>query len=268
MATIALSPPLSSHVLPWAARAWFSTALLGQWLFATYIAWVLAWPLAFGDPTAVNRTGLITGHVQGDTSGNAALLAHVLCALVLNLVGLLQFVPQVRQRWPRWHRMAGRVFNLLALLGAVSGLYLTWGRGSRLGDVSAIAISLNGVLIVVAVGLAWRLALQRRFAEHRRWAIRAFLLVSGVWTLRLGMMAWIILNQGPRGMTPRLDGPFDSMWVFGCYLVPLAVAELYFRGERAGPRARQAVAALLLTGAGLTALGSFGALKLMWGPHF
>lgn len=116
--------------------------------------------------------------------------------------------------------------------------------------------------------LAWRRARQRRFAEHRRWAIRAFLLVSGVWTLRLGLMAWIILNQGPRGMTSRLDGPFDSVWVFGCYLLPLAVAELYFRAERAGHRVQQATAALLLTGAGLTALGTFGAFTMMWAPHF
>lgn len=268
MATIPLSLPFESRALPWAARAWFSVALLGQWTFAVYIARVLVWPLAFGDPAAVNRTGLITGHVPGDISGNAALLGHVLCALVLNLLGLLQFVPQLRQRWPGWHRTAGRSFMVLALAGAISGLYLTWGRGSRLGDLSAIAISLNGVLIVIAVAMAWRLARQRRFAEHRRWAIRAFLLVSGVWTLRLGLMAWIILNRGPRGMTARLDGPFDSVWVFGCYLLPLAIAELYFRAERAGSGAQQAVAALLLAGAGLTALGGFGALKFMWAPHF
>lgn len=156
----------------------------------------------------------------------------------------------------------------LALLGAVSGLYLTWVRGSRLGDLSAIALSLDSVLIVVAVVMAWRLARQRRFAEHRRWAIRAFLLVSAVWSLRLGLMAWLILNQGPRGNTPQLDGPFDSFWVFGCYLVPLAVAELYFRAERAGPAVQRMTAAVLAAGAALTALGGFGALTMMWAPHF
>jgi hypothetical protein len=257
-----------SRPLVWSARAWFLAALASQWIFAIYITWVLVRPLLLGDGEAVNRTSLITGHVAGDTLGNASLLGHVLAAAVLNAVGLLQLVPWLRRRWPGWHRRAGRMFMVLALVGVASGLYMTWLRGSRLGEVSAIAISLNGVLIVIAVAMAWRLARQRDFARHRRWAIRAFLLVGGVWMLRLGLMGWILVNQGPNGNTARLDGPFDVMWVFGCYLVPLGVAELYFRAERAGTAAQRAVAGLLATCAGLTLLGTGAAFAFMWLPHF
>jgi hypothetical protein len=261
-------PPPSSRLLPWSARIWFATAVAGQWLFAAYIMWALAWPLLHGDGESVNRTSLITGHVDGDTLGNASLLAHVLAASVLNLVGLLQLVPALRRHFPGWHRVMGRVFMVMALVGVASGLYMTWLRGSRLGDVSAIAISLNGGLIVLAVFMAWRFAIQRRLAEHRRWAIRTFLLVSGVWTLRLGLMAWILLNQGPRGNTSQLDGPFDVFWVFGCYLVPLAVAELYFRAESARPVAQRAAAVLIALCAVLTAVGAAAAFAFMWLPHF
>lgn len=258
----------ASPLLSWSARAWFVAALAGQWLFAAYILWVLVRPLLAGEGEAVNRITFITGHVAGDTMGNATLVGHLLAAGVLNLVGLLQFLPWLRRRYPTWHRWAGRSFMAMALVATVSGFWLSWGRGALLGQLSAIAISLNGVLIVVAVVMAWRLARQRRFVEHRRWAIRAFLLVSGVWMLRLGLMAWLIVNQGPRGNSPRLDGPFDSFWVFGCYLLPLAVAELYFRAEREGPGAQGAAATVLFTGAALTALGTFGAFMGMWGPHF
>ncbi|WP_187471078.1 DUF2306 domain-containing protein [Luteimonas viscosa] len=258
---------LPSRSLAWAARGWFAIALAGQWLFAVYILLALVQPLALGDGDAVNRTGLITGHVAGDGVGNGVLLAHVLAAALLSLGGLLQLLPWLRRHWPAWHRWAGRGFMVLSLAGAGSGLFLVWVRGSRLGDASAMAVTLNGVLIVVAAAMAWRLARQRRFAGHRRWAIRALLLVSGVWTMRLGFMAWFILNQGPRGNTPRMDGWFDIAWSFGCYLLPLAVAELYFRAERAGPAVRRAVAAVLASGALLTALGVFGAWRMMWGPH-
>jgi hypothetical protein len=258
----------TSRLLPWSANAWFLAALIGQWLFAAYTGWALAWPLLLGDGEAVNRTSLITGHVAGDTLGNGALLAHLLAAAVLNLVGVLQLLPWLRQRFPGWHRGAGRVFMVLALVGVVSGLYMTWLRGSRLGDGSAFAVTLNGLLIVLAVAMAWRLAVQRRFAEHRRWAIRTFLLVSGVWMLRLGLMAWVLVNQGPRGNTERLDGPFDLFCVFGCYLVPLAVAELYVRAVRGGPALQCTAAAVLLAGTAATALGTFGAFMWMWAPHF
>lgn len=259
--------PAAGRALPWAARTWFVVAVAGQWLFAAYILVALVTPLALGDGDAVNRTGLITGHVAGDGVGNGVLLAHVLAAALLSLGGVLQLVPWLRRRWPAWHRWAGRGFMTLSLAGVTSGLFLAWVRGSRLGDASTIAISISGLLAIVALVMAWRLARQRRFVEHRRWAIRALLLVSSVWTLRLGFMAWIILNQGPRGNTSRMDGWFDVAWSFGCYLLPLAVAELYFRAERAGPLAQRAATAVLLLGAALTALGITGAWRVMWGPH-
>jgi hypothetical protein len=268
MASTLSCTPAHTRLLPWSARAWFLAALASQWLFAVYIAWTLVRPLLGADAASVDSSRLITGHVEGDTAGNAMLLGHVLAAAIINLLGLLQLVPVLRRRLPSWHRWAGRTFMLLSMLAATSGFYMVWVRGSRLSDVSAAAITLNGILILLAVVMAWRLALQRCFVEHRRWAIRAFLLVSGVWMLRLGLMAWVIINHGPNGNTSRLDGTFDSIWVFGCYLIPLAVAELYFRAEK-GSRAMQFTAASVLAlSALLTVLGTFGAFSFMWLPRF
>lgn len=262
-----LTETLSNRVLRWSANAWFAAALVGQWLFAIYIFGVYAWSLASGDPAAMNRAEPITGHVSGDTLGNGVLYSHVLAALVLSVGGILQLVPAIRQRWPGWHRWNGRLFLLLAVLGALGGLWLTWIRGSRLSLWPAIAITLNALLIFAAAAIAWRHARARRWPEHRRWAIRAFLLVNAVWTMRLGFMAWVILNQGPRGQSAQLDGWFDISWSFGCYLLPLAVAELYFRAGHAPPRWRAAVAVVLALGAVLTALGVWGAWSFMWSRH-
>jgi uncharacterized membrane protein YozB (DUF420 family) len=268
MASMTSTTQVRTPLLPWSARAWFLAALAGQWLFASYIAWTLVRPLLGADAASVDNTRVITGYIEGDTAGNAMLLGHVLAAAIINVLGLMQMIPALRRHMPSWHRWAGRTFMVLSLLAALSGFYMVWVRGSRLGDVSAAAITLNGILILLAVTLAWRLAMQRRFAEHRRWAIRAFLLVSGVWFLRLGLMAWVIINQGPNGNTERLDGTFDSIWVFACYLIPLAIAELYFRAEK-GSRAMQFTAAGVLSlSAALTMLGTFGAFSFMWLPEF
>lgn len=268
MASTVSTARAGTRLLPWSARAWFLAALTSQWLFAIYIAWTLVRPLMGADAASVDNTRLITGHVGGDTTGNAMLLGHVLAAAIINGVGLLQLVPAIRRGFPAWHRWAGRAFMVLSLLAAMSGFYMVWIRGSRLSDVSAAAITLNGVLILLAVVMAWRLALRRTFIEHRRWAIRAFLLVSGVWMLRLGLMAWVIINQGPNGNTSRLDGGFDSVWVFGCYLIPLAIAELYFRAEKGGRAMQFAAACMLASSAAFTLLGTFGAFVFMWLPRF
>ncbi|MEO5596100.1 MAG: DUF2306 domain-containing protein [Lysobacteraceae bacterium] len=268
MTSPALSLQATTPLLYWTARAWFISALTSQWLFAIYVGWTLVRPLLDGNAVSVDNTRLITGHVAGDTAGNAMLLGHVLAAAIINGIGLLQLVPALRRRFPAWHRWAGRTFMVLSLLAAVSGFYMVWIRGSRLSDVSAAAISLNGLLILIAVAMAWRLAMQRRFAEHRHWAIRAFLLISGVWMLRLGLMTWVIINHGPNGNTPHLDGGFDSFWVFGCYLAPLAIAELYFRAEKSGLALQFTAAATLAASTALTLLGTFGAFTFMWLPHF
>lgn len=264
---LAVRRPLVDRLLPWTARAWFVAALVGQWLFALFIFGVFAWSIASGHPEAMNRSEPITGHVAGDALGNGVLYSHVLAALVLSLGGILQLVPAIRRHFPAWHRWNGRIFLTLALLGALSGLWLTWIRGSRLSIWPAIAISINALLMLLAIGYAWRHAVAKRWALHRQWAIRAFLLVNAVWTMRLGFMAWIILNQGPRGQTGQLDGWFDIAWSFGCWLLPLAIAELYFRAERGTVRLRWSASIVLGLGALLTALGTWGAWSFMWSPH-
>jgi hypothetical protein len=59
------------------------------------------------------------------------LFSHVLAGAVLSAGGLLQLLPWLRRRMPGWHRWNGRVFLVLALAGTLSGLFLTWVRGSR-----------------------------------------------------------------------------------------------------------------------------------------
>lgn len=258
----------SLKALRWSAGLWFLLALLGQWLFAYYIAMVYARPVAIGDFAAINNTDKITGYVAGDGLGNGMLIGHVLAGGLISAFGLLQLLPPVRRRWPGLHRWNGRLFLSLGILGALSGLYLTWVRGSRLSDLGAIGISINGVLILIAAAYAWVYARSNNLGLHRQWAIRAFLLVNGVWMFRLGLTAWFLLNQGPRGNTAKLDGPFDLTWSVGCYLLPLLLAELYFRAESSRSGARQWLAAGVLTiSSGLMALGVFGAWMMLWRPH-
>ncbi len=259
----------ADRALHWAAASWLAVALIGQWLFAIYVALMYALPVATGNFAAASLSShTITGYVTGDRIGNTMLFAHVLPAVLLSIGGILQLIPAMRRHFPRFHRWNGRLFLVLALLGAVSGLYLTWIRGSRLSELGALGITINGVLIPIFVALCWRAARQRDFIVHRRFAVHAFLLVNAVWTFRLYLMAWYLLNQGPNGNTNKLDGPADLTISFACYLLPMLMAELLFWAQRQQQRLRKwCVAVALSVGVLITTFGVIAAAMMMWWPR-
>ncbi len=261
-------PPVGAKLLSGAGVAWFVVAAAGQTAFIVFIVLFYGVRTLSGRFAAWNDKPLITGYVEGDGVGNLVFAAHVLLAAVVTLGGLMQLIPSLRRRFPDLHRWTGRSFLVIACFLALSGLWMSVARGSYLSVVSAVAIGINGLLILIFAGLAWREAIRRRFDSHRRWAMRAFMVVSGVWFLRVGLMGWVLINRGPVGMTKTLSGPADIVLTFGSYLIPLAVLELYLAAGRSSSRAfRIIVAGLVLVATAWTALGSVGAAALMWGPY-
>ena len=239
----------------------------GQLLFVAFILLYYYPPTLTGNFAAWNEKPIITGFVAGDTAGNLLFAVHVLMAAVLTCGGLVQLVPAIRGRWPALHRWNGRLYLVSALTLALGGLWMTWGRGSWLAIGGAIGITLDALLIIGFAALAWQAARHRRFADHRRWAIRLFAVASAVWFMRVGYMAWGLATGGA-GIGRAMDGPFDLFLAFANSLLPLAVAEIYLRaGTRGTPAARKGVAALLVVSGLVILAGSAGAWMVMWGPY-
>jgi hypothetical protein len=272
MATIdaSFAPGRPARGTDWLGRAatfCYLAIAAGQLLFTAFIL-LFYYPSALsGDFAAWNTKPLIKGFVPGDAAGNLFFAVHVLMAALITFGGLVQLIPAIRARRPALHRWNGRLYMLSALALALGGLWLTWGRGTWLNLPGAFGITLDALLILGFAFLAWRSARAQRFAAHRRWAIRLFVVASAVWFMRVGYMAWGIATGGA-GIGKAMDGPFDLFLAFANSLLPLAVAELYLRaGARGTPAARKGVAALLAL-AGLVILaGSAGAWMMMWSPY-
>jgi len=248
--------------------AWVIIALVGQWFFATYVLVLYVFPIVTGNPELVNLAQPIIGYVKGDTFGNTALFSHVIPAALLSVGGIIQLLPVVRRKYPALHRWNGRIFLSLGLMGALSGLYLTWVRGARLSDVGSLGITLNGILIIVAVFFAWRYAKAKQFDIHMRWAIHAFLLVNGVWFFRLYLMAWYVVNQGANGNTSTIDGPMDIFLSYACYGIPMLIAEGVFWAKRQKHVSKiWAITVLTSTGTLITLMGVVAAIIMMWIPR-
>ncbi|NHZ43314.1 DUF2306 domain-containing protein [Massilia aquatica] len=261
-------PDTGARALAWSARLWFAVAVAGQLLFAWYVAAVYGGALAQGDLAQWNKV-MPRGYVAGDTAGNAAIGLHLLLAVVITVGGALQLLAPLRRLAPAFHRWNGRVYVLLAVASSLIGLYMVWCRGAVGGLAQHVGISGNAVLIVLCAVYAVHHARAGRIAQHRRWALRLFLAVSGVWFFRIGLMAWIVANRGPAGFDPvTFQGPFLSFLSFAQYLLPLALLELFARAQASGrPAARIAMSVAMLALSAATAAGVAAAATILWLPH-
>jgi hypothetical protein len=251
--------PTADQLLVRTAAVWLVVALIGQWLFLAYIAGFYGPSTLSGDFEAWTRNRMLqNAYRPNDLAGNLTFGAHALLAGVIAFGGALQVMPQVRARWPRFHRWNGRVFLVTASVLSLTGLGLIWLRAPEPEKIQHWAITGNGLVILAFAALAYRTARARDFVAHRRWALRLYLVSNAQWFMRVGFIVWMMFSRGIglKGVT----GTAFIVWSFGCYLVPLAVLELYLRARDSDS------AAFKLTAAGV--LGVFTLLMAIGAAIF
>ena len=272
MSTAVMTNRLELHsvadtTLKAATRFWFVVVLIGQSVFAFTVASFYGLSALRGDFHGWSKS-ITHGHVPGDTMGNFAVAMHLYSAVVIILAGLVQLIPQIRERAPSFHRWNGRLYVATAFSISLAGLYMMWIRGS-VGDLPQhLGTSLMAVLIMLCAAMALRYALARDFKTHRRWALRLYLVVSASLFIRAGIFLSIFLNHGPFGFDPAtFRGPFLTFISFAQYLVPLAVLEIYLRTQdRGSATGRLAMAAGLFVLTIALAAGVFAVTMAIWLP--
>ena len=153
---------------------------------------------------------------------NPWLLIHVAGAATALLLGPLQFSSRLRSRFRSFHRWIGRTYAVACLVGGVSGFVLALGAST--GWITTIGFGMLAVCWIVTTSLAWRCAMQGRFAEHRAWMIRSFALTFAAVTLRLYLPLSAVLS---------ID--FETAYVaisFLAWVPNLAVVELYLSHKK------------------------------------
>jgi len=249
----------SERALRAAAGFWFTVAFTGQVIFASSTALFYSMTALRGDLVVWNKH-LAHGYAAGDPVGNAALVLHVVLAVLITFSGAIQFVPAIRSHAPVFHRWNGRFYIFTAFSIAVAGLYLLVSRGTGTSPLQEFGTGILGVLVLLCAAMALRTAMRRDFATHRQWAWRLYLLVSAALFIRAGatLAAMIAAGLGTLDLSV-LKGSVLTFLTFGQFIVPLAVVQLYFWTQRRGRRlarlsmAAGLVAAGLVTGAGVAA---------------
>ncbi|HAA23879.1 MAG TPA: hypothetical protein DCP28_35795 [Cytophagales bacterium] len=152
---------------------------------------------------------------------------------------------------------------------SLTGIFLLWTRGTVGGLIGAISTSINGLLIIAFSVSTIKYAWTKKMAIHRRWSLRLFMVMSGVWFFRVGLMFWLLVWGRPVGFDYQtFTGPFLVILGFSQYLLPLLLLEIYFAVKKAKRNTTQWVfGTVLMFFALATALGIFGATMSMWIPR-
>ena len=160
-----------------------------------------------------------------DRVDNLPLLIHAVSAAMFYLLAAVQILPRVRKRYPRWHRLAGRVAILAGLAGAASAIWLTLVHPDARGPVLYYGRIVFGPwwAMFLVMGL---LAIRRRdFARHRDWMIRAFAVAMPAGTLIVFILP-VFLVMG------EISDVVDESIQSGAWVVHLAIAECVIRRIR------------------------------------
>lgn len=156
-----------------------------------------------------------------------AILLHVFGSSVATILGPLQFVGSLRRRWPRGHRVLGRLYLTAGVLcGGGAGLFMA--AHAFGGPVSKVGFAMLAVAWLYTGWRAYAAARGRRFDEHRRWMVRNFALTLSAVTLRAGLGLGLASGLSFEAVYPAL--------AWACWLPNLAVAEWLARRPR-GPGA-------------------------------
>jgi len=147
------------------------------------------------------------------------LFLHVLGGVIALVVAPLQFVRGVRDRMPWLHRATGTLYLLACAIGAPAGFMLA--LGSTAGPVASAGFAIPAVLWAVFTWLAWRAAVEGRFANHRVWMLRSYAIVSTALTLRLMLPAAGLLGYD--------FYPAYRVIAWAAWITNLVLFEIYIR---------------------------------------
>ena len=112
-----------------------------------------------------------------------AFFAHVMSSVIVLFCGAFQFLPGIMKRWPRWHRGAGTIYVILVLCISGPGAFVMafYANGGWPARLSFIILS---VVWLYTTAMAYRLAIRKKFEEHRAFMIRSYALTFSAITLR------------------------------------------------------------------------------------
>jgi uncharacterized membrane protein len=197
-----------------------------QWLAPTGLILLSLIPVIAGATRLTELTGgtVPTNQNSRFLDSPIPVVIHIVSVTIYSLLGAFQFVPALRRRKGRWHRMAGRILIPAGLLAALSGMWMAGFYPHPPGDgVFLLLLRLFfGSAMVVSIVLGIRAIVQRDFVLHSAWMTRAYAIGMGAGTQAIVLIPGSIIF----GSTHELS---RTLLMGAAWMINLAVAEYVIR---------------------------------------
>lgn len=201
----------------------------GQFLAATVTALAV-----FGTWITARATWVVAR--GGDTSFEGAFnypawsTVHFVPALIFAMILPFQLWPGSRRRYPRVHRLAGRVAAIAGMLFGATGLILPFVMPARPFGERAFMATVS-CLFFVLLGCGVAAARRRDFVAHRRWMVRVTAAALSPLSQRV---IFPFFAAAGIGSMPRFWDLFVTAAWFGSAM-NLVIAEWWIRRTAARP---------------------------------
>ena len=195
------------------------------WSKATWFGWGLMTLLAIGvagygaAAMVLSTSGQLPSMPHHYPDRIIAAAAHFGIGGLVLLIGPFQFLPGLRAKRPALHRWTGRVYVAGCLASGIAALFMS--PYVHTGIVARVGFTLLALGWLLTTSLAFTMALQRRFVEHRRWMMRSFALTFAAVTLRFYLP-----------LSGALDIPFETAYpviAYACWVPNVIAAEWWLR---------------------------------------
>jgi hypothetical protein len=192
-----------------------------------FLSSVLAWWLIAPPVMTFSSTDKHAGHF-------ALVYFHVSGGTLMLFVGLANLYIGTTRKYFKYHRVIGRVYLIGGALGAVAAMAISSSLAHKAvgtGRLTATSISLLTLASawLLAAGMAYRAARNKRYDSHQDWMIRSYILV------------WSFVFCRLAGRVPGVEdmgGGGAFIWL--SWVGPLVVGEVALQW-RAGALAAQPV---------------------------
>ncbi|KAI1456043.1 hypothetical protein F4805DRAFT_433640 [Annulohypoxylon moriforme] len=120
------------------------------------------------------------------------IIAHLVAILPASLLACIQFIPVVRRKAMRMHRILGWITVALSVPGAITAVMIApRSQGGGLDTQSMVGVL--GVMFLFSLARGCISAKKHKIAEHRAWMLRAWVYSGAILTMRVIMMVLVVV---------------------------------------------------------------------------